>query len=133
MAQIEQKVVDSVNQPGRVGVLATADKQGRPNAAYFGSPRLNVDGTLVMGLAVNRSLKNLEENPYAVFFTIEHSPVDFGTKGYRLYLKAKEIQRSGTILDNVREAIAKFAGPDAAKMIQAGVLFEVNEIRPLIA
>jgi len=132
MTQIDQKVVESVNRLGRVGILATADKQGRPNAGYFGSPRLNADGTLIMGLAGNRSLKNLEENPYAVFFTIEKAPVDFQTPGWRLYLKVREIQREGAVLDAIREAIAKFVSPDAAKMIQAGVVFEVNEIRPLM-
>ncbi|MEW6266977.1 MAG: pyridoxamine 5'-phosphate oxidase family protein [Thermodesulfobacteriota bacterium] len=130
--EIEAKVLESVNRAGRVGVLATADRTGRPNAAYFGSPRLNQDGTLIMGLMNNRSLKNLEQSPLAVFFTVEKAPVDFQTPGWRLYLKVREIQKQGPILDGVREAIAAKAGKNAAALIQAGVVFEVTEVRPLV-
>jgi hypothetical protein len=132
MTQINDKILESVNKPGRMGILATADAKGQPNAAYFGSPQLKADGTLVMGLGENRSLANLEQNPLAVFFTVEKAPVDFQTPGYRLYLKARDIQRQGPILDAVREAIAALAGADAAKMMKAGVVFEVTEVRPLV-
>lgn len=132
MARFEQDFVNSVNRPGRVGVLATADADGRPNAAYFGSPRLSPEGGLVMGLSGNRSLANLEANPYAVFFTVEEAPVGFDTPGWRLYLEVKEIVREGPLLAQVREAIAAAAGEAAAAMIQAGVRFEVIETRPLV-
>jgi hypothetical protein len=78
-------------------------------------------------------LKNLEENPLAVFFCVAESPVTFTTPGYRLYLKVREIQKAGTIFDGVKKAIAEHAGPDAAKMIVAGVVFNVTEVRPLVA
>lgn len=132
MAQIDAKVLDIVNKPGRVGILATAAANGQPNAAYFGSPQLKDDGTLVMGLGENRTLANLEQNPLAVFFIVEKAPVDFQTPGFRLYLKARDIQRQGPILDAVRQAIAAVAGPEAAKMMQAGVVFEVTEVRGLV-
>lgn len=131
--EISKEIFEIVNKPGRVGVLGTTDKTGQPNVAYFGSPRLMEDGTLVMGLGSNRSLENLEENPLAVFFAITESPVAFNTPGYRLYLKAKDIQKEGPLLDGVRKAIAEHAGENAAKMIVAGVAFEVTEARPLVA
>ena len=133
MVEINKEVMEIVNKPGRIGTLGTANKQGRPNVAYFGSPRLSEDGTIVMGLGSNRTLKNLEENPFAVFFCVAESPVTFTTPGYRLYLKAREIQKEGPIIDGVRKVIAEHAGPDAAKMIVAGVVFDVTELRPLIA
>jgi hypothetical protein len=134
MAEITKDIITTVNKPGRFGTLGTADAQGRPNVAYFGSPRLEEDGTFVIGLAKNRTLKNLEVNPHAVFFCLEESaPVSFTSKGYRLYLKVRELQTSGAQLDAIRDAIAKAAGPGAAKMIAAAVVFDVTEIRPLIA
>ena len=132
MVNISKEIVETVNMSGRVGTLGTSDKKGQPNVAYFGSIRVIENGTVIMGLGANRSLKNLEENPLAVFFCITESPVTFKTPGYRLYLKVREIQKEGPILDSVREAIAKHAGPEAAKMIVAGVVFEVNEIRSLV-
>ena len=132
MVDISKEIVEIVNKPGRIGTLGTANKQGQPNVAYFGSPRLMEDGTIIMGLGSNRTLKNLEENPLAVFFCVAEGPVTFKTPGCRLYLKVREIQKEGAILDGVKEAIAKRAGPGAAKMIVAGVVFEVTEVRPLV-
>ena len=133
MVEINKEIIEIVNNAGRIGTLGTANKLGQPNVAYFGSPQLSEDGTIVMGLGSNRTLKNLEENPLAVFFCIAQSPVTFTTPGYRLYLKVREIQKEGPIIDSVKSAIAEHAGQDAAKMIMAGVAFEVTEIRPLVA
>ncbi len=132
MPEITQELLEIVNKPGRIGVLGTSSKDGNPNVAYFGSPQLTEDGTLVMGLGDNRSLGNLKENPLAVFFAIAESPVNFTTPARRLYLKVKDLQEAGPILDNVKKLIAQHAGEDAAKMIVAGVAFEVTEIRPLL-
>jgi len=133
MAKINKEIIEIVNKAGRIGVLGTTNKLGQPNVAYFGSPRLSEDGTLIMGLGSNRTLKNLEENPLAVFFCVAETPVTFTTPGYRLYLKVREIQKAGPIFDGVKKAIAEHAGPEAAKMIVAGVAFDVTEVRPLVA
>lgn len=133
MAEINKEIIETVNKADRIGTLGTANKLGQPNVAYFGSPQLSEDGTIVMGLGSNRTLKNLEENPLAVFFCVAESPVTFKTPGYRLYLKVREIQKEGPIIDSVKKAIAEHAGDEAAKMIAAGVVFDVTEIRPLVA
>ena len=115
MTEISKEIFDIVNKPGRVGILGTADKQGQPNTAYFGSLRLMEDNTVVLGLMNNRSLKNLEENPLAVLFCVTESPVSFTTPWYRLYLKAKVIDKEGPLLARVKKAIAEHASEDAAK------------------
>ena len=132
MAKINKEIIEIVNKAGRIGVLGTTNELGQPNVAYFGSPQLSEDGTLIMGLGSNRTLKNLEENPLAVFFCVAETPVTFTTPGYRLYLKVREIQKAGPIFDGVKKAIAEHAGPEAAKMIVAGVAFDVTEVRPLV-
>jgi len=132
MSNFDEEFVNTINQPGRVGVLATADADGKPNAAYFGSPRLNVEGQLIMGMMENRSLANLEVNPYAVFFTVKEAPVGFTTPGWRLYLECKQIDREGEVLAKVKKAVAAGAGEKAAAGIKAGVVFEVTKIRPLV-
>ena len=132
MVQIGKEMFETVNKPGRVGVLGTANKEGQPNAAYFGSLNLTEDGTVLLGLGKNRSLANLRENPRAVLFCVTESPVTFGTAGCRLYLKVKEIQEEGGLYDTIRGAIAEHAGDEAAKTIVAAVAFEITETRGLI-
>lgn len=132
MVEISKEIFEIVNKPGRIGVLGTADKKGQPNTAYFGSLRLMEDGSVVLGLGNNLSLKNLEENPLAVLFCVTQSPVEFKTPGVRLYLKLKELQKTGPLYDAIKIAISKHAGADAAKMIVAAAAFEVTKIRQLL-
>lgn len=133
MAQISKEIMDVFNQPGRIGTLGTADRNGQPNVAYFGSLRPMPDGTITVGLTNNRTLRNLEENPLAVFFIVREGPVTFQTPGYRIYLKVRDIHREGPVLVEIKEFISKHAGPKAASGIAAGVVFEVREVRPLVA
>jgi len=132
MVEISKEVFDIVNKPGRVGILSTADNQGQPNSAYFGSLRLMEDGSVALGLGDNRSLKNLEQNPQAVLFCVTESPVGFRTPGVRLYLQLKEIQKAGPLYDAIKAAVTEHAGAEAAKIIVAAAAFEVTEIRKLV-
>jgi hypothetical protein len=132
MVDISKEIFDIVNKPGRIGILGTADKNGQPNVAYFGSLRLMGDNRVTLGMSNNRSLKNLKENPLAVLFCVTESPVNVNTVGIRLYLKLKEIQEAGPFFDAIKGAILKHAGENAVKMIVAAVSFEVTEIRNLM-
>ena len=133
MVEIPDEIKQVVNKPGRIGTLSTADADGRPNVAYFGSPRFQDDGTFDMALGDNRTLHNLEVNPYAAFFCVEEGPVSFTTSGCRVYLKVKEIQTEGPLLEKKKAMITQNAGADAAAMIKAAVVFEVIELRGILA
>jgi hypothetical protein len=132
MVEISGTFKEIINKPGRIGTISTADSAGRPNVAYFGSPRLQDDGTFVVALMATRTLKNLEVNPFAVFFCVEEGAVSFNSAGCRLYLKVKDIQKQGPLLEEMKAHVATAAGPDAAKMIAAAVAFEVTEARGLV-
>jgi len=119
------------NRQPRLGTLSTAGKDGKVNAAYFGSPRMIDEKTVVIGLGKNRTLTNLGENPHAVFMIMEPGKTITEWKGVRLYLRMRDCQTSGEKLEGIRDAIAKAAGKAAATMIQAAVTFEIYEIRPL--
>ncbi len=125
------KLMEYFNKMPRLGTLSTADKNGKVNVAYFGSPRM-VDGrTVFMGLGKNRTFANLQENPNAVFMIMEPGASLSEWKGVRVYLKMMQCQTSGERLDQIRALIAEKGGEKAAKMIHAAVTFDVQEIRPL--
>lgn len=132
MAELEQQVIEVVNQPGRIGVIATADSNGQANLAYFGSARVLPDGNVILALGDNRTLDNLENNPKAVFLAVKESPVTFATPGWRLYLKVLKIHKEGEVLDSLRREIAEKAGAKVAATIIAAVLFDITEVRPLL-
>ena len=125
------KLMDYFNKMPRLGTLSTANKAGRVNVAYFGSPRMIDEKTIFMGCGKNRTFANLQENPNAVFMIMEpgNSPPEW--KGVRLYLKMIECETSGKKLDTLKAQIAEKAGAAAAKRMHAAITFEIDELRPV--
>jgi hypothetical protein len=68
---MSQKLVEYFNKQPRLGTLSTANKEGKVDVAYFGSPVMTDHKTVSMGLGNNRTLKNLQENPNAVYMIME--------------------------------------------------------------
>lgn len=66
------------------GVLSTADKEGRVDAAIYARPHFMEDGSIAFIMRDRLTHSNLQANPYAAFLFIEEGP---GYKGRRLFLK----------------------------------------------
>jgi hypothetical protein len=126
-----ERLMEYFNKQPRLGTLSTADKEGKVNSAYFGSPRMVDEKTIFMGLGNNRTFANLQENPHAVFTVMESGKTIMEWKGVRIYVTMTECQTSGPKLNDMRATIAQHSGENASKMIHAAVTFEINEIRPL--
>ena len=126
-----EDLMEYFNRQPRLGTLSTADKSGKVNSAYFGSPRMVDEKTIFMGLGNNRTFANLQENPKAVFMVMEPGKTITDWKGVRIYVTMIDCQTSGKKLDQLKAGVAKHAGENAAKMMHAAVTFEIVEIRPL--
>ncbi len=129
---MSKQLMEYFNKQPRIGTLSTADKSGKVNSGYFGSPRMIDEKTVVMGLGKNRTFANLQENPNACFLILESGRTLPEWKGVRVSLKMIDCQTSGEKLDTVRARIAEAAGEKAAERIHAAVAFEIEEIRPLV-
>jgi hypothetical protein len=114
-----------------LGTLSTASKAGKVDVAHFGTPHMIDEQTIVMGIGQNRTFANLQENPNAVFMIMEPGETPPEWHGARLYLTMTECQTSGEMLEGIRSKVAQAAGEDAAKMMHAAVIFEIQEIRPV--
>jgi hypothetical protein len=126
------KLVEFFNKQPRLGGLSTASKDGKPNIAYFLSPHMIDEKTVIMSLGNNRTFANLLENPYAAFMIFEPGMALSDWRGLRIYLKMKEYQTSGKKLEMMRAQVGQMAGEEAAKGVHAAVTFEVQEVRPLV-
>jgi hypothetical protein len=127
------EVMSFFNKTARIGVLSTADADGKVNAAVFGSPRMIDENTVVMGIGENRTYKNLLDNPKAVFIIVEPGQSLMEWKGLRVYLKVEAIDTDGLFYNEIKTGIAEVVGKEAARMIQAAVRFKITEVRNLIA
>jgi hypothetical protein len=128
---MSKQLMEYFNKQPRLGILSTADKTGKVDSGYFGSPRMTDEKTVVMGLGKGRTFTNLQENPRACFLIMEPGSKLPEWKGVRVYLKMTDCQTSGEKLDTIKSRIAEAAGENAAKMIHAAITFEIEEIRPL--
>ncbi len=127
-----KELMDIFNKYPRIGALATSNKEGDVNAAVFGSPRMIDENTVVMGIGENRSFRNLQRNPKAVFIVMEPGETVMDWKGARVYLEAVDLKTEGEFFDQIKQNIAKAAGQQAADMIHAAIRFEIKDIRPIV-
>jgi hypothetical protein len=127
-----KELMDIFNKYPRIGALATSNKEGAVNAAVFGSPRMIDENTIVMGIGENRSFRNLQRNPQAVFIVMEPGETVMDWKGARVYLEAVDMETEGEFIDQVKQNIAKAAGQQAADMIHAAIRFKITEVRPIV-
>jgi hypothetical protein len=71
------------NTPGK-GVLATADSNGKVDAAIYSRPHFLEEGTIAFIMRDKLTHHNIQSNPYATFLYIEDGA---GFNGKRLFLK----------------------------------------------
>ena len=129
---MSKELMEYFNKQPRIGTLSTAGKDGKVDVAYFGSPRMIDEKTVIMAVRKNQTFTNLQENPNAVFMILEQAGAPPGWKGVRVYLKMTDFQTSGEKLDMMKKAIAEKAGEETAKSMYAALTFEVQAIRPLM-
>lgn len=84
---MSSKLMAYFNQQPRIGTLSTSGSDGKVNSAYFGSPYMIDEKTIVMGLTRNRTLSYLQENPNAVFMIMEPGRALSEWKGLRIYVR----------------------------------------------
>jgi len=111
-----------------VGVLSTADTEGRVDAAIYARPHFLEDGRLAMIMRDRLSHKNLQQNPYASYLFMENSP---GYQGVRLYLK-KTSEDTDPVLINKLTRRSLTEKEDLEKGPKFIVYFEVEKVRSLI-
>jgi hypothetical protein len=127
-----REVMEIFNKTLRIGTLSTANKKGEVDVAVFGSPQMVDENTVIMGIGRNRTFRNLQENPKAVFIVMEPGKTAMDWKGARVYLEVVDLESGGGFFDEVKAGIAKTSGKLAADMIHAAVRFTITEVRPIV-
>jgi len=82
-----------------VGVLSTADDEGKVDAAIYARPHFMEDGTVAFIMRDRLSHHNLQSNPHAAFLFKEDGS---GYKGKRLFLTRVREEHNTELLDSLR-------------------------------
>ena len=109
-----------------MGILSTADGEGRVNAAVYARPHVMDDASLAFVMRDRLSHNNLQSNPGAAYLFREEGP---GYKGIRLHL-TKTHEESGTPL--VKELCRRCKIHDDPETVRYLVVFRTDKELPLI-
>jgi len=111
-----------------VGVMSTADLQGKVDAAIYARPHVMDDGTIAFIMRDRLTHQNIVQNPYAVYLFIENA---VGYTGARLFLKKVSEDDNAELL---KEMTRRSLTPeeDAAKGPKFIVYFEIEKALKLI-
>lgn len=110
------------------GVLATADKDGKVDAAIYSRPHFLEDGTVAFIMRDRLTRSNLQTNPHAAYLFIEKGP---GYAGRRLYLtRVQEEEKSELLVKLKRRQVTPEEAAEKGPMFLA--VFEIEKELPLI-
>ena len=110
------------------GVLATADGQGRVDAAIYAKPHVMDEKTIAFIMPDRLTHHNLQSNDQAAYLFKEEGP---GYKGVRLFLKKVREEENSELLHTIRRRnYASANGEEESSRFL--VFFEVDKVLPLI-
>ncbi len=112
------------NAKGR-GMLATADDQGRVNAAIYALPHVINKDTVAFIMSDRLSHENLQSNPYAAYLFMEDGP---GWKGQRLYLEKIGEERN----TELARSMIRRSGIEPKQVDVNLVFFKLEKVLPLV-
>ncbi len=108
-----------------IGVLATADREGRVDAAVYSRPHFLEEGTLAFIMRDRLTHHNLQSNPHATFMFIESTP---GYNGKRLFLKKLREEQNPELVAKIKRR--KYTDDNEEPKFL--VYFQVEKELPLI-
>jgi len=111
-----------------VGVLSTADENGRVNAAIYGRPHFIDEKTIAFIASDRLTHANLKKNPSAVYLFKENG--SFG--GKRLYLVMTHEEKDSPLIEVLRRKKRKEYESTDKKESKFLVYFKVKKVLPLI-
>lgn len=110
------------------GVLATADADGKVDAAIYSRPHCFGDGTIAFIMRDRLTHHNLQSNPHATYLFVENRP---GYRGKRLFLTKHREEKGGETLRKLhRRSRRSEDGETEADMFL--VYFTIDKELPLI-
>jgi len=110
------------------GVLASADSEGKVDAAVYARPHFITEDRIVFITTNRLTHRNLTSNPHAVYLFMESGE---GFKGKRLYLKKSGEEQNPDLIDALRRK--KYAmSREHADMEEYLVYFQIEKILPLV-
>jgi hypothetical protein len=108
-----------------IGILATADADGKVDAAIYARPHFMEDGTIAFIMRDRLTHHNLKSNPHAHYLFKENTT---GYKGKRLFLTKEKETEDVDLINTLRRRQYVHAS-DESKYL---VFFKIDDVLPLV-
>lgn len=112
-----------------LGILATADSEGKVDLALYTIPHVFDDNTIGLVMRERLSHKNLQFNPNAAYMFLEQGQ---GYTGKRLYLTIMREEKDSNLINSLKQQDPKVYPTGLDDSNKYLVYFRVDNIRPLI-
>ncbi|MFA6316426.1 MAG: pyridoxamine 5'-phosphate oxidase family protein [Elusimicrobiota bacterium] len=112
-----------------LGVLSTADRQGKVDAALYARPHFLDDKNVLFIMSDRLSHKNLQSNPNAAYLFVEKGD---GYNGKRLILKKVAEEESSPSIEALRRRVTCPAEKEKRTSKSFAVKFRILQVRPLV-
>ena len=119
------KLDEYFDQKKGIGVLSTADSEGKVDAAIYARPHFMEDGSLAIIMRDRLSHHNLQSNPHATYLFKEDGS---GYKGKRLYLTRVREEENTELLDSLRRRKSAYGNGEDRFL----VFFKLDKTLPLV-
>ena len=115
-------------------LLCTANKQGEPDIALMGTPRILESGDIGFEVSdkISLTLENIKENKSVVFMAYLPGARARDYSGVRIYAEVTEILTSGDKVEEIRKSIRERFGEEKAAEFQATVTCKISKVRPVV-
>ena len=108
-----------------VGVLSTADSDGKVDAAIYARPHFVDDGTMAFIMRDRLTHHNLQSNPHATYLFKEGGS---GYRGKRLFLYKVGEEQNSELLKSLRRRKTAYGNGEDRFL----VFFKLDKERPLV-
>ncbi len=120
------EIKDYFNNKKGLGILSTADSDGKVDAAVYSKPHFMEDGTIAFIMRDRLTHHNLQSNPHATFLFKEEGSE---YKGMRLFLTKVKEEKNTERLESLRRRRV----PEEAEHTRFLVFFQLDRKLPLLA
>jgi hypothetical protein len=119
------KLNEYFEQKKGLGVLSTADSDGKVDAAVYARPRFMEDGTLAFVMRDRLSHHNLQSNPHATYLFKEEGT---GYRGKRLFMTRVGEEQNTELLESLRRRKSVYGNGEDRFL----VFFKLDKELPLV-
>jgi hypothetical protein len=104
------------------GVLATANSEGRVDAAIYSNPYFMEDGTVAFIMMDRLTLANIQSNPYATYLFMEEGE---RYKGKRLFLQKIRQENNPNLIQKMIRQMPSYVAGDTKFLLYFKLLKEL--------